>query len=168
MNTNLSIAIKEAYASAPTNTILYHTLHLYHPSFGSLYVVRDFKDLLANLETGEQVTFVGYAFNVVPPDITTEGLPRCTIEIDNVSSQIVDKIELAMQTPRTPITVTYRVFLSDRLLLGPENNPPLVLNVFSIEANSKKITAVCGYYDLLNKKFPRLYYTVDKFPGLER
>ena len=31
--TDLTTALKEAYASAPTNVVIYHTLELYHPEF---------------------------------------------------------------------------------------------------------------------------------------
>ena len=50
--TDLTTALKEAYASAPTNVIIYHTLELYHPSFTqAIRVVRDFDPLQATLES---------------------------------------------------------------------------------------------------------------------
>ena len=49
--TDLTTALREAYASAPTDVVIYHTLELYHPSFTqAIRVVRDFEPLQATLE----------------------------------------------------------------------------------------------------------------------
>ena len=76
-NTALSEAIKEAYASAPSEQIILHTLELRHPAFvdetGQLVairVVRDTGDLWARLESqaplqaGERVQFVAMGFEL--------------------------------------------------------------------------------------------------------
>ncbi|MGN2393239.1 DUF1833 family protein, partial [Pelomicrobium sp. G1] len=52
----LTAAIREAYASAPANEIVYHTLELRHPSFTQpLRVVRDWDTLTARLEESAPV-----------------------------------------------------------------------------------------------------------------
>lgn len=168
----LSNAIKEAYASAPVGQVIYHTLELWHSSFSlPIRVVRDFTPLSARLEAtaardpGAVVTFVGYAFDVVPPDQTTQGIPQCSIVIDNVDREIIAQIDLAT-TSTTPITVIYRTFLSNRLDLGPENIPPLEMSAQTISATPMQITAAAGFPNLLNRKFPAVEYELDTFPGL--
>jgi hypothetical protein len=170
-DTALSQAIREAYASAPNTDVAFHTLEIYHPSFTTpIRVVRDFVDLSAKLEStaprdaSTYVTFIGYAFDIVPPEVSTTGVPQCQITIDNVSRDIMANLESAVTTS-TPITVIYRMFLSSDLT-GPQNNPPMALTIISISADVFKITATATFGDLVNKRFPSQNYTIDTFPGL--
>lgn len=169
----LSAAIQEAYASAPVDQVIYHTLELWHPAFSApIRVVRDFNALDARIEAtaardaGAIVTFVGYAFDIVPPDQTSTGLPQCAIEIDNVSSEILAQIDLAVVTGQ-PITVIYRAYMSDTLTIGPDNNPPMELTLITINANPFRLKATAGFPDLVNLRFPKLDYSLEVFPGLQ-
>jgi hypothetical protein len=166
----LAEAIKEAYASAPADVIIYHTLEINHANFSQpIRVVRDVVDLTACLELtapdhpGEYVDFIAYAFDIVPPEVSTTGVPECVIEIDNVSREILAQIELAMDSV-TPTTVIYRQFISSDLS-APQNDPPLSLTIFSLEANVFRIRATAGFGNFANKKFGRTYSAED-FPGL--
>jgi len=169
----LSQAIKEAYASAPSDSIIYHTLEIYHPSFTvPIRVVRDNADLAATLEAtaprdaSTEVTFLGYQFDITPPEISTSGVPQCTVEIDNVSREILAQIEAAVASGSLElITLIYRCFLSNDLS-GPENDPPLSLTVSDINATVFRISATAGFANLANKRFPGVDYTSEVYPGL--
>lgn len=168
----LSAAIAEAYASAPVNDVILHTLELWHPAFSQpIRVVRDFDPMDARIEAsaarnaGEVVTFVGYAFDVLPPEQTSSGLPQCVIEIDNVSRDILAQLDAAIMGV-DKITIIYRAYLSSALLDGPENDPPIELTVYTITATPQRIRATAGFPDLLNRKFPAQEYDLDRFPGL--
>ena len=170
-DSTLSQAIKEAYASAPNTSVVYHTLEIYHPSFVTpIRVVRDFVDLTATLEAtaprdaGQPVLFVGYAFDVVLPEVSSTGVPSLQITIDNVARDIMAGLEAAVTTS-TPITVIYRQFLSSDLS-GPQNNPPMALTIISIAADVFKVTATATFGDLVNKRFPSVTYNIETFPGL--
>ena len=172
-DTTLSEAIQEAYASAPSDQIIYHTLEIWHLNFSApIYVVRDFADLTATVEAGaarnggQPVTFVAFAFDIVPPEVDKSGVPQCVIEIDNVSRDILANIDLAMGSTDS-ITVIYRAFLSTDLN-GPENDPPLELTIHSITADPFRVRAVAGFGSLANLRFPKLEYTSEIFPGLVR
>ena len=135
----LTQALKEAYASAPANVIIYHTLEINHPAFSQpIRVVRDTVDLTATLEASAPhnpstaVTFVGYPFDIVPPEVNASGVPQCVIEIDNVSREILANVEAAMASTSL-ITCIYRQFISTDLS-SPQNNPPLALTIFAISA----------------------------------
>lgn len=167
----LSAAIKEAYASAPSDGVIHHTLEIWHPAFTvPIRVVRDHADLTATLEASaprnasEAVTFIGYAFDIVPPDVTNSAVPQCVIEIDNISRDIMAQFDAAVHSP-SPITLIYRAFLSDDLS-GPENDPPLAMEILSISVDAFRIRATAGFGDLSNKRFPGLDYTAETFPGL--
>lgn len=168
----LSEALQEAYASAPSDEIIYHTLEIYHPAFSvPIRVVRDAVDLTATLEASAprnpstSVSFTAFSFDVVPPEVFATGMPSCVIEIDNVSREILSQVEAALSSTET-ISVIYRQFLSGNLAGGPENDPPLTLTVLSISADVYRIRATCGFADLVNKRFPREVYTAERFPGL--
>jgi len=164
-DSTLSQAIKEAFAAAPAGVIVYNTLEISHPAFSQpIYIVRDTADLDAKLETGEAVTYIRFAFDLKKPEVSATGVPQCTIEIDNVSREILANVQLAIRSTEK-ITVTYREYLSTDLS-GPQNNPPMVLTVFSIKADVFKVTAVAGFGDLNNKRFPGVEYTAERFPGL--
>ena len=167
----LSDAIKEAYAAAPRGVIIYHTLEIYHPTFTEpIRIVRDEVDLTAYLEEdaahnpGEEVTFARYAFDFQKPEVSASGIPTMAITIDNVSRLIAASIEGALGTTDL-VTVTYREYLSNDLT-GPQNDPPITLSITDITVDAFKITATCGYPDLMNRKFPTQEYSAEDFPGL--
>ena len=169
----LSAALTEAYASAPVGQVIRHTLELWHPAFTvPIRVVRDRAPIDARIEAGAArdpgavVTFVAYAFDVVPPDQTSTGTPQCVIEIDNVSREILAQIDLAV-TRAEPITVIYRHYISGSESVGPETDPPLEMTLISVSATPFRIRAVAGFPNLLNLKFPKLEYDLETFPGLQ-
>ena len=161
----LSEAIKEAYASAPADVVIYHTLEINHPAFSEpIYVVRDYQDLNANLEDGTPVTFLRFAFNLVKPEVSATGVPQCTVEIDNVSRDILANVQLAMGSTAL-ITMTYREYISTDLS-GPQNDPPMTMVLSNIQADVFKVRATASFGDLNNKRFPNEEYTAERFPGL--
>lgn len=170
-DTTLSLAIREAYASAPANVVIYHTLELRHVAFTQpLRVVRDYKDLSAYLELtapdnpGELVTFTRFAFDFMKPEVSTGGVPQITITMDNVDRSIVASIEAALATTDL-VQVTYREYISTDLN-GPQNNPPVSMTILSVKADLFKITAVAGFPNLANMRFPRTEYSPEVFTGL--
>lgn len=171
-NSNLSEALKEAYASAPTNVVVVNTLEIRHPAFTTpIRVVADYQPVTVRLEAnapenpGELVEFQAFAFEISLPELTERGVPELGIKIDNVSREIIQNIELAMPLP-DQLTVTYRAYLSTDLTVGPHNSPPLTLTIISIEADAMSITARASISDFVNKKFPNQEYDETKFPGL--
>lgn len=171
-NTALSEALKEAYASAPVDIVIVHTLEIRHPAFTSpIRVVSDYASVDVRLEAnapadaGSIVTFQPFAFEFTLPEVMDKGVPEMGIKIDNVSQEIIRNIELAV--PQVDmLEVTYRAYLSDTLTVGPHNDPPLHLTITSIEADAHAITAKASIADFVNKKFPNQEYDETRFPGL--
>lgn len=168
-DSTLKQAVKEAMASA--KGVILHTIELRHPSFTQpIRIVRDREDLTAYLEAsapvnaGQQVTFVAYAFDFTKPEIGATGIPQLTLTIDNVAREISTNVENAL-TSSNIITMTYREYLSNDLS-GPQNDPPLTLDILTIKADVFKVTATAGFVNLNNKKFPTKAYDSETFPGL--
>lgn len=178
-DTTLKQAIQEAYATAPTNDVILHTLEIRHPAFvdgtgaaTSIRVVQDYADLTAKLEAtaplnpSVYVTFISFAFDVVLPEVTDASTPQIVITMDNVSQEIEQNIALATASGIFA-EITYRQYLSSDLT-GPQNDPPLTLTVMDIKADDFKVTCTCGFSDPSNKNFPNENYTLQRFPGLSR
>lgn len=176
-NTTLSQAIKEAYASAPSDVVILHTLEIRHPSFTdsagnniAVRVVRDNKDLTAKLEDtaplngGENVLFTAMGFDLELPPIDTSPVPEITITLDNVSRELVRHLDAAVQT-QEKIEITYRPYLSDDLS-GPQIDPPFTLVLTEVSADALRITGQARMLDIGNKAFPSEVYNSTRFPGL--
>lgn len=170
-DSTLTQAIKEAYAAAPSDVVIHHTLELRHPAFTQpLRVVRDYAALDATLEASApedpstEVTFTAFAFDLVKPEVNSDGRPQITIEIDNVSREIIANIEAAMSS-QASIEVTYREYLSTDLT-GPQNDPPLHMNIVRITADLFRVRADATFGDFSNRRFPAVAYTAETFPGL--
>jgi hypothetical protein len=173
-NAALSEAIREAYASAPTDVVTFHTLEFRHPAFDRpLRVVGNHEDIVATLEdgapqnAGEAVTFQAYAFRAELPKVSDEGVPEMTIQIDNVSMEIQRNIALAAVGGQK-VEMTYRPFLSNDLAGGPQMDPPLTITVANIKADAFTVTARVAMTDLVNRQFPNEDFTAARFPGLVR
>lgn len=176
---SLSDAIREAYASAPSDVVILHTLELRHPAFvdeagnpSAIRVVRDRVDLVARLEPnapidqGQDVRFVAMAFDLNLPAVDSMPVPAVEITLDNVSREVMGHLDAAVQSQQM-IEVTYRPYLSNDLS-GPQMDPPLTLVLSFVEANPLRITARARMVDIGNKAFPGRTYTAKEFPGLTR
>ncbi|PPD36743.1 MAG: transcriptional regulator [Methylomonas sp.] len=182
-NDNLSAAIKEAYASAPSDSVIIHTLEFRHAGFldsnnqvESIRVCLDYRDWEAKLEddaalfAGQFKTFVGYNFDIELPGVESLASPTVKITIDNVSQEIITQLDQAVILPDL-LYVTYRPYLSNDVdgsgrLNAPHMDPVLTLQVDQVSADSANITAIASFGDFANRRFPFEEYTVTRFPGL--
>lgn len=174
----LSEALKEAYASAPDEVIILHTLEIRHSSFFdengdpmAVRVVRDNEDLTATLEddapmnAGETVEFIALHFDLsLPAQDDTGATPEIQFSIANVGRVLMRYIDDAVVS-KDPVYITYRPYLSTDLT-QPHMNPPITLTVRSISANLNEVTGRAGFGDTPNRRFPRVDYTSRDFPGL--
>ena len=178
-NATLSQALREAYAAAPADVVILHTLELRHPSFvdendhpTAIRVVRDNSDLTARLEASaplnpsQMVTFVAMGFDLELPSVDTAPVPEITITLDNVSREIVKHLDGAAES-QSPIEVTYRPYLSTDLE-GPQMDPPITLVLTEVSADVFRVTGRARMLDVGNKAFPSQTYSAVNFPGLAR
>ncbi len=175
----LQEALKEAYASAPSDVVIIHTLEFRHPNFRdefnaptAIRVVLGHKTLTAKLEAGapmnpaEFVSFVPMNFELSLPNMENVAIPEVGISMDNVSREIEENLMIASASPY-PVQVTYRPYL-DNDLTAPQMNPPLTLTLISAEADDFRVTARASYGNAANKSCPFDNYTIARFPGLRR
>lgn len=176
----LNDAIKEAYASAPSDEVILHTLELRHPAFiddngdhTAIRFVRDMRPgdiMTARLEDtamvnpGEMVDFRCARFELTLPKVGTAPVPEITLKVDNVDREIVKQVERAAIS-NDKIEVTYRPYLSSDME-GPQMDPPMTMTITHVEANVFSITGKARIIDVGNKPFPAELYTAEKFPGI--
>lgn len=170
-NPVLKQAIKEAYASAPSDEVLLYTMELRHSSFTQpIRVVRDHQDFRAFLETGApadaglEVDFVALMFEFKEPDLSDQAAPELPLMIANVTPEIEENISAAQEFAE-PIECTYRVYLASDPS-GPQNDPPMHLEVKHCKVTDFQIDATCTFGNFNNKRFPSETYTTDKYPTL--
>lgn len=168
-----SQALKEAYASAPTDVIILPTLELRHALWPApARVVRDRLDLDALLEAGAPqnagavVAFSACAFEAEPPG-SSDKPPEINIRIDNVSRELSALVDAAMGQ-RSPIEITYRIFLAgDAETYGP-HYVLYGLTLRRVAVTATSVTGTATFGDYINRAFPRALYTAAQFPGLVR
>lgn len=178
-DTTLSEALKEAYASAPSDVTILHTLELRHPSFvdssgkkTAIRVVRDnvnhkcTLESTATLDANKAVEFIAMAFDLQLPPVETVPVPEITVTLDNVSTELIQYLDNAIET-QDMIEMTYRPYLSDDTSY-PQMDPPITLVISDIQVDVLKITATARMMDIGNKSFPSENYTVKNYPGLSR
>lgn len=165
-DSSLSAAIEEAYASAPSDDVILHTLEFDHPDFvAPIYVVRDRADFTATLEDGiTSVTFVAFAFDFHLPPVEQTASPEIVIRIDNVGREIIAYLDLAAQSSDL-ITVTYRPYLASDPS-APQQDPPISLVVREVSADVFGVECRATFGDFANRKFPNAFYDAQRFPGL--
>lgn len=180
-------AIQEAYASAPVGDIILYTLELRHPSFINLSsvvepirVVSDYGVLLesgdpdiygynlflesdAPADAGAEVPFVSCMFDFELPAQQEGALPTIQIKINNVSREISQYLDNAVNF-EDPIELTYREYM-----LSDKSQPQFVLdgmNIQMIKTNVTSVTATASFIDLINRNFPGKIYRPTEFRGL--
>lgn len=165
MNTTLTEAIKEAYASAPSAVVYLETLQLSHPLVGTdIFLVNDRVGHTMTLETAVPKVFRACAFRMALPASGDGGIQELSLAIDNVGREISDFIN-TVRDSLSPVSVTYRPYLSTDLTT-PQMDPPLVLNLTDIVVTAVEVTGRATFADIINRKFPTDFYTRSRFPGL--
>lgn len=165
MNPSLQDAIKEAYASAPTGIVHYDTLEFRQTGVQNpIYLVQSRRELVAFDENAVQRTFEPAGFQFSLPPSNEEGFQSLNIAIDNVGQRISIFVQTAM-SEREPVKVIYRPYLSTDLTT-PQMIPPLVLYLKDLRITTFQVTGRATFMDIVNKKFPSLLYTREKFPSL--
>lgn len=165
MNPALQDAIREAFAIAPTNKVILHTLEVRQEGIQDpVFLAKSRRGFTALLETSEARYFEPSGFDFSLPPSDEEGFQSLNIAIDNVGQRVTDFMKLAM-TEEVPVTVLYRPYLSDDLS-QPQMSPPLVLYLKDVKIDAMQITGRATFMDIVNKKFPAELYNRDRFPTL--
>jgi hypothetical protein len=164
-NASLQDAIKEAFASCPSNKVIYDTLEIRQTGIQDpVYIVKAFQPITATDENGNVRVFEAVGFQFILPPTDDQGYQSLSISIDNVSRRVLDFVEAA-KSEKVPVEMVYRPFLSDDLS-RPQMIPPLLLYLKDIRITDMQVNGKATFMDVVNKKFPSELYTRERFPSL--
>jgi len=165
MNPALQDAIREAFAIAPTNQVIFHTLEIRQVGVQQpVYIAKTRRGFTAVLETGSARFFEACGFDFSLPPSNEDGFQSLNIAIDNVGRRVTDFIETAKSQVQ-PVEVLYRPFLSTDLS-RPQMSPPLVLFLKDVKVETMQVTGRATFMDIVNKHFPLELYNRERFPTL--
>ena len=165
-NDSLEDALKEAYALAPNDEYVIDTLEISYTGLAdTLYLVRDRFEKTFTLEDATVKTFKPVGFRFTPPAAGKDGRQQMLLAIDNVGAEVSDFFDQLGTALTEPVKVTYRPYLSSDTTT-PQLNPPLVLFLVDVQLTLFEISGRATFTNIVNAKYPREYYTRERFPGL--
>lgn len=166
-------AWQEANTTMPPDVELIPTVELIHPAFGSdsIRAVAGYAtdqsltlEIGAPLNSGATVVFKAIPFKAEMPTFEEGKIPEIKITIDNVARELIPYLGSAVRM-RADMLMLYREWRSDDLTSPCYGPTQFVLK--RVTVNRTSVSGVARIDDLNNQKFPRLVYTLDKFPGLQ-
>lgn len=166
MNDTISEALKEAYASAPSDVVYLQTIELSHPNIDDpIRLVTDRVDHTFTLEDGTTTAlFEAAAFAMSLPASGDNGVQQLNIQIDNVDERVSDFIT-SVEDSILPVKCIMRPYLANDPTTC-QQIPPLTLFLSDITVNEITATGKATFADILNKAYPTEYYTRARFPSL--
>lgn len=181
-NEALQAAIKEAYAIAPSDKVIYHTLEVRQLGVqDSIYVVRARIGITALDENDNQINFQPANFQFSLPPVTEEGFQSLNVAVDNINRRASDFIEVA-KSEEIAVEMVYRPYVSTGTAgsgstggsgessglgaLELQMNPPLILFLKDVQIVKDQVIGRATFMDIANKKFPSELYTRTRFPTL--
>lgn len=162
----MSQLLQTVYASAPTDQVVIHTLELKHSAFtnGAIRLCQGFDDVSATLEDASTVTFSASGFGVSLPARAVKGRQDLQFQIDNVTGTALKNIHAAQEAGGA-VQVIYRAYLASDLSAPAQ--PPTVMTAVDVSATPLSVSVTASFHDLVNKSWPRRFYTPDFAPGLK-
>ena len=179
MNDLLQKAVAEAYASAPVEVQMLHTLELNHKSFTQparvarwplepeprRFMLRLEDD--AAYDPGALAEFIGLPFDLSLPDQSENTPGEVNLRICGVGDYFDEDLEAAALGGGS-ITAIYRGYVLGREEEGPaEAWPGIHIGSPYLDAATGDLTATGTVLDWINLPFGRLY-TPGRYPALVR
>lgn len=179
INATLDEAIREAYASAPVDVIVLHTLEINHPAFTAparvcRWPVTDneptrFRCLIepeALYNPGQVVDFIGLPFDITLPEKSTDNPGSFTLRLDNVGDTLDEELESAALFG-SKITAIYREYIKGTETTDGPRSVWSDITITNPHMEGQTIVANGAVLDWLFKPFGSLYLPSD-YPALVR
>lgn len=157
-------AIDVAYASAPADNAIIHSLELINPAFpgGVFRLCNGFEDRMMTLETGETVSFTALGLGINLPERGMIGREDLVFSLPNVTGQ-TRQLMLAAKETGLETGVKYRPYLEGDLS-GPGHAPLSMVAVsYSDDLQGASISA--SFRNLMDKTWPSRIFKPQSYPG---
>ncbi|SDI77777.1 protein of unknown function [Pseudomonas flavescens] len=127
------------------------------------FFVKDFEDAEARLETGETVTFQAFAMDVAIPPRNLDGTQDLKFALCNIDGTASNALQHAL-VARLKTSVVLRTYLWPDMAAPSQR--PFRFDVKSGQWTPTQVDVTAGHRNLLDTGWPRVLYTLEKFPGL--
>ena len=157
------------YASAPGGVYLWECVALSHPEFTRVYRFTNRPlglDDVRDPETGAVVSFEHGPITIQQPRQDGQGRHEMPVVIA-VTREAVLAVESASSRADAAIVLKYYEYFEDDLDPAADL---IRLELTGVEINPSRntISGAASMPDLARRPFPRVTYTVEDFPGLDR
>lgn len=167
MPTTATSELRTAYASAPAGVDILATLELSHSLWAAPYYLTSYPTpFVATLDTGPTVTFTPFPFALVLPTVDGAGRQDLQVTLTNADPLVRQAVIAAHADPTERIVCVYREYLTSEGAV--QQSAPLRLTFDQIQITAEAITGVANRSDVLNRRFPGVWYDIAFFPGLDR
>jgi hypothetical protein len=161
---------KKFVSSMPEAQREFRTIELFHPDFGLLRFVQDFKSVNLTLEStaprnaSTSVTFTAISMSLTEPGENGQIEQVLSVNLGAVGNEVNDKLEqITGAGSLTPIELIYRKYYS-----GDLSEPVLVLSMSVADVSFKSYEAVTFTGEDSNFAIKRAgqLYLLERFPTL--
>lgn len=159
-------AIEIAYASAPADDPIIHSLQLINTDFetGEFCLCSGFDDLDMGLESGKKKTFSGMGLGIQLPERSITGREDLSFGIGNITGYTRQQM-LKAKNGGHETKLTYRPYLASDLT-GPAQKP-LAMTVVGYADNRQTATISASFRNLMDRRWPSVLFTPQKYPGVK-
>ena len=159
-------AIEIAYASAPADDPIIHSLQLINPDFdtGEFCLCSGFDDLDMGIESGEQKQFLAMGLGIQLPERSITGREDLSFGIGNITGYTRQQM-LKAKNGGHDTTLIYRPYLASNLF-GPARGP-LSMTVVNYTDNRQTATLSASFRNLMDRRWPSVLFTPQKYPGVK-
>ena len=177
LSPELQQAIAEAYACAPQDVLILHTLEINHKTFNRPARVARWSGVGPEVEVfrcrlegnalynpGEVVEFVGPPFELVPPEKSETTPGEISLRVSGIGYELDNDLEAAA-LGGSAISCIYRSFIHGEELKGPAEVWPGITLTGPSSEGADNMTATGAVLNWINRKYGRKY-TPEGYPGL--
>ncbi len=159
-------AIEIAYASAPADDPIIHTLQLINPDFevGEFCLCSGFDDLVMGLESGEQKNFLAMGLGIQLPERSITGREDLSFGIGNITGYTRQQM-LKAKNGGQETTLIYRPYLASDFSSPAQK--PLTMTVVGYADDRQTATISASFRDLMDRRWPSVLFTPQKYPGVK-
>lgn len=157
MARNYSSSAKEAINSLGGYALPVFLLEIDHPDLVTpVRVTNDTQDITSNGNV-----FTSLAFDIVPPDDLTQGLPRARLRVDNVGRDLTSWLESSGGGKDATVRLMQVMRSAPNVL-----ELDLTMSLDNVSMTMLEVSADLGFDDVLNRPACTVTYTPTVAPGL--
>ena len=142
-----------------------HALVMFHPSAGYRYLI-DYEQEFQGVFDGGLRDFQPVPMQFLLPGVSDSGVGSLGITLGNIGLEATTFLDQAITDPTRPITCWHSIFIEGNST--PQIDPWTEYTMTNITVGIEVVSAQAARSDIMNRKFPRIIYKVEAWPGLKR